>query len=312
MKEAAGTSVQSETTASRAPKREGVIKEAIGLTDVKTLRARARQGIEDGAMTAGYKAKVETGVQIAERQILAVLRDQRFFSVGELNQAIVPLLSRINTQPFQKLEGSRQQYFQQNEKSQLLPLPANPFIMASWLEVTVNIDYHVVVEKHLYSVPYDLVHQQVQARVTATTVEVFRASKRVAAHVRSHQAGRFTTLEEHRPKSHQRHGQWTPGRLISWAETVGPNCGRVVEQILKDRPHPEQGYRSCLGIMRLGKVYGAQRLEAACVRALHCATCSYASINSILKSKLDTQALEQELPLASPAHGNLRGSAYYA
>jgi transposase len=258
------------------------------------------------------KAKVETGVQIAERQILAALRDQRFFTIGELNQAIVPLLNNINTKPFQKLEGSRQQFFQEQEKSQLLPLPASPFIMATWSQVTVNIDYHVAVEKHFYSVPYDLVHQQLQARVTATTVEIFQTSKRVAAHVRSHLAGRFTTLEEHRPKSHQRHGQWTPGRLISWAQTVGQNCGQVAEQILKDRPHPEQGYRSCLGIMRLGRVYGTQRLEAACVRALHCGTCSYASINSILKSKLDAQAVEQELPLASPVHGNLRGSAYYA
>jgi transposase len=258
------------------------------------------------------KAKVETGVQIAERQILAVLRDQRFFSLGSLNQAIVPLLNRINAQPFQKLEGSRDQWFQEVEKSQLLPLPTRAFTLATWLQVTVNIDYHVAVEKHFYSAPYDLVHQSLDARLTATTVELFQAGKRVAAHPRSYQCGRFTTLDEHRPKSHQRHLQWTPGRLIAWAQTVGANCGRVVEQILKDRPHPEQGYRSCLGIMRLGKALGHDRLEAACVRALHFGTCSYASINSILKSNLETQPLEQQLPLTSPAHDNLRGSPYYA
>lgn len=258
------------------------------------------------------KAKVETAVQIAERQILAALRDQRFFSIGELNQAIAPRLARINTQPFQKLEGSREQYFQQIEKSQLLPLPEHPFTLATWLEATVNIDYHVAVEKHFYSVPYELVHQTLDVRLTATTVELFRAGKRVAAHPRSYQTGLFTTLEEHRPKSHQKHLEWTPGRLINWAQTVGPNCARVVEQILKDRPHPEQGYRSCLGIMRLGKAFGRQRVEAACVRVLHFGTCSYTSIQSILKNNLDTQALEQELPLASPTHANLRGSPYYA
>jgi transposase len=258
------------------------------------------------------KAKVEAGVQLAERQILAALRDQRFFSIGELNQAIAPRLAQINTQPFQKLEGSREQSFQQVEKAQLLPLPANPFTLATWSQATVNIDYHVAVEKHFYSVPYDLVHQTLDVRLTATTVELFRAAKRVAAHPRSFELGRFTTLEEHRPKSHQKHLEWTPGRLIGWAQTVGPNCARVVEQILKDRPHPEQGYRSCLGIMRLGKAFGPQRVESACVRALHFGACSYASINSILKSKLDTQALEQELPLTSPLHDNLRGSPYYA
>jgi transposase len=258
------------------------------------------------------KAKVETGVQIAERQILAVLRDQRFFNLGALNEAIAPQLARVNAQPFQKLEGSRDQCFLELEKSQLLPLPANPFTLATWLKATVNIDYHVAVDHHFYSVSYALVHQPVEVRLTATTVELFQAGKRVAAHARSHEVGRFTSLDEHRPKSHQKHLHWTPGRLVAWAQTVGPNCARVVEQILQNKPHPEQGYRSCLGIMRLGKALGAQRVEAACVRALHFGTCSYTSINSILQSKLDTQALEQELPLASPVHDNLRGSPYYA
>lgn len=258
------------------------------------------------------KAKVETGVQIAERQILAVLRDQRFFNLGALNEAIAPQLARVNAQPFQKLAGSRDQCFLEWEKSQLLPLPASPFTLATWLKATVNIDYHVAVDHHFYSVSYALVHQPVEVRLTATTVELFQAGKRVAAHARSHEVGRFTSLDEHRPKSHQKHLQWTPGRLVAWAQTVGPNCARVVEQILQNKPHPEQGYRSCLGIMRLGKAFGPQRVEAACVRALHFATCSYTSINSILQSKLDSQALEQELPLASPVHDNLRGSPYYA
>jgi transposase len=258
------------------------------------------------------KAKVETGVQIAQRQILAVLRDQCFFNLGALNQAIAPQLARINAQPFQKLPGSRDQSFLEVEKSQLLPLPAHPFTLATWSKATVNIDYHVAVENHFYSVSYTLVHQAVEVRLTATTVELFQAGKRVAAHRRSQETGRFTTVEEHRPKSHQKHLQWTPGRLIGWAQDVGPNCARVVEQILKNKPHPEQGYRSCLGIMRLGKALGAQRVEAACVRALHFGTCSYTSINSILQNNLDAQPVEQELPLVSPLHENLRGSPYYA
>jgi transposase len=218
------------------------------------------------------KAKVETGVQIAERQILAALRDHRFFSITSLNEAITPMLARLNAQPFQKLAGSRDQYFLEMEKSLLLPLPASPFTLSAWLKATVNIDYHVAVENHFYSVSYTLVHQSVDVRLTAHTVELFQGGNRVGAHQRSYQAGRFTTLEEHRPKSHQKHLQWTPGRLVAWAQSVGPNCARVVEQILQSKPHPEQGYRSCLGIMRLGKALGAQRVEAACVRALRCST----------------------------------------
>jgi transposase len=258
------------------------------------------------------KAKVETGVQIAERQILAVLRDQRFFSVCALNEAIAPLLARLNAQPFQKLAGSRQESFLMLEKSRLLPLPDGPFTLSTWLKATVNIDYHVAVENHFYSVSYTLVHQPVEVRITPQTVEVFHAGKRVAAHQRSHQKGCFTTLDEHRPKSHQKHLQWTPSRLVDWAQTVGPNCARVMDEILRSKPHPEQGYRSCLGIMRLGKALGAQRVEAACVRALHFGTCSYSSIKSILQSRLESQPLEHEPPMVSPIHGNLRGSPYYA
>ena len=256
------------------------------------------------------KAKVETGVQIAERQILAVLRDQRFFSVGELNQAIGPLLAKVNAQPFQKLEGSRNSWFEEVEKERLLPLPSNPFELGIWAKAKVNIDYHVVVENHYYSVPYSLVNQPVDVRLTDHTVEFFQASKRVAAHVRSHQNGRFTTLEEHRPKSHQKYLEWTPGRMVDWARTIGPNCARLVGTILEDRPHPEQGFRSCLGIIRLGKAVGNIRMEAAC-RALHFHTCSYNSIKSILEKRLEAQPLEQELPLSSPSHENLRGGPYY-
>jgi transposase len=257
------------------------------------------------------KAKAEGAVLIAERQILAALRDQRFFSVAELNQAITRLLAKLNDQPFQKLEGSRNSWFETVEKAQLLPLPAAPFELATWSVAKVSIDYHVAVEKHYYSAPYQLIHQNLDVRLTDKTVELFAHGKRVAAHIRSTQPGRFTTLGEHRPKSHQRHLEWTPSRILSWAETIGPECGKLVGKIMENRPHPEQGFRSSLGIIRLAKAFGNSRLEAACQRALHFGACSYSSIHSILKSNLDAQPLEQELPLPSLAHENLRGSPYY-
>ncbi len=258
------------------------------------------------------KAKVEGGVLIAERQILAVLRDQRFFNVGELNQAITPLLAKLNEQPFQKLEGSRNSWFESLERSQLLPLPAMPFELGAWSKATVNIDYHVVVDHHLYSVPYRLIHQQLDVRLTDTTVELFAQGKRVAAHRRSHVPGTPTTLEEHRPKSHQKFLQWTPSRILEWVATIGPQCVLVVQRIMDQRPHPEQGYRSAMGIIRLAKAAGNPRMEAACRRALHFGTCSYGSLKSILQNNLEVEPLEQEPPPPSPIHENLRGAPYYA
>jgi transposase len=258
------------------------------------------------------KAKVEGGVLIAERQILAVLRDQRFFNVGELNQAIVPLLSQLNERPFQKLEGSRNSWFETRERDQLLPLPTMPFELGTWLKAKVNIDYHVSVENHFYSAPYQLIHQHLDVRLTDKTVELFQHGKRVAVHLVSALPGRATTIEEHRPKSHQKHLQWTPSRILEWVSTIGPQCVQVVDKIMAQWPHPEMGYRSAMGIIRLAKAVGNPRMEAACRRALHFGTCSYTSLESILKNNLDAQPLEQELPLTSPPHENLRGSPYYS
>ena len=258
------------------------------------------------------KAKVEVGVQIAERQILAVLRDQRFFHVSELNAAMAPLLAKLNDQPFAKLEGSRNSWFESLEKGQLLPLPSAPFVLASWSKAQVNIDYHAVVEGHYYSAPYQLIHQQVEVRLTDHSVEFFLKGKRVAAHLRSALRGRFTTVEDHRPKSHQKHLEWTPSRILEWVKTIGPDCARLVEKIMVERPHPEQGFRSALGIIRLAKAVGHDRMEAASRRALHFGTHSYASLKSILQNNLEAQPLAQELALPSPAHDNLRGGPYYA
>ena len=169
----------------------------------------------------------------------------------------------------------------------------------------------MVVDHHSYSVPYRLIHQLLDVRLSARAVELFHRGQRVAAHLRSHQPGQATTQAEHRPKSHQRHLQWTPSHILECVQTIGPHCRQVVAQILADRPHPEQGYRSAVGIIRLGQTFGAQRLEAACVRALHFGVCSYHSLRSMLENHLETQPLELELPLPSPAHENLRGSPYY-
>jgi transposase len=257
------------------------------------------------------KAKVESAVQVAQRQILAALRDQVFFSVSELNQAIAPHLQAINAQPFQKLAGSRDQWFQTLDQPKLRPLPPSPFVVATWLEASVNIDYHVVVDHHYYSVPYTLIHQRLQVRLTDTSVELFHKTKRVAAHRRSFQHGRFTTLEEHRPKSHQRYLEWSPGRIIDWARKIGPQCALVVQNVMSSRPHPEQGFRSCLGIIRLAKAHGEARLEAACQRALHFGTVSYRSIESILDKRLEAQPLDLPTPWSSPAHENVRGQQYF-
>jgi transposase len=258
------------------------------------------------------KAKVEVGVQVVERWILARLRHHTFFSLTEVNTAIAALQGSLNQRPFKKLPGSRQSLFEALDRPALRPLPAQPYTYAEWKPVRVNIDYHVEVEGHYYSVPYALVHRQLEARLSAHTVEFFHKGKRVASHQRSRHKGRHTTVTAHMPKAHQHYAEWTPQRLIHWAAQTGGATAQVVETILASRPHPQHGFRSCLGIMRLGKRYGAERLEAACQRALRLGACSYKSIESILKHALDQQPLPAP-PTAAKAidHANIRGPRYY-
>ena len=258
------------------------------------------------------KAKAEAGVLLVERWILAVLRKRVFFSLAELNQAIAALLERLNQRPFRKLEGSRATWFLKLDRPALRPLPAAPYPFAEWKKARVNIDYHIEIDRHYYSAPHSLVHRQVDARYTAMTVEIFHGGQRVASHARSYKAGGFTTIHAHRPKSHQRYLEWTPQRLVHWASTVGPSTAALVDKILQSRPHPEQGFRSCLGILRLGKVYGQDRLEAAASRALKLDACSYKSVKSILHTGLDRQQ-SLELPPDRPPvqHVNIRGTDYF-
>jgi transposase len=258
------------------------------------------------------KAKVEKGVQDVERRILAALRHHRFFSLQEINDAIAVLLLQYNAQPFQKLPGSRRSIFEALDKPALRPLPQEPYEYAEWKKARVNIDYHVAVDGHFYSVPYQLVNESLDLRLTATAVECFHKNKRVASHLRSHRRGQHTTVVDHMPKSHQQYAQWTPERLVRWAEKTGPNTVRVVENILRTRPHPQQGFRACLGLMRLGKEYGHERLEAACIRALSANTITFRSIDSILKRGLDKLPPPQKTPEHPPLeHDNIRGPEYY-
>ena len=258
------------------------------------------------------KAKVEVAVQVVERWILARLRNRQFFSLSQLNEAIAELLVDLNSKPFQKLPGCRKQLFDTLDRPALNPLPAKPYPYAECKKATVNIDYHIEVERHYYSVPYQLIKNKVDVRITQSTIECFYKNKRVASHIRSYQKGRHTTVKEHMPKSHQKWAQWTPDRFIRWAGKVGPHTQTLIETILNSRAHPQQGFRSCLGILRLAKSYGNRRLEAACRRAVIIGATSYRSVESILKHNLDQKPLAQE-QAAEPCieHTNIRGSQYY-
>jgi transposase len=260
------------------------------------------------------KAKAEAAVQIAERWILARLRDERFFTVEALNARIRELLTDLNHRPMKGYGGrSRRDLYEQFDRPALQRLPAERFVHADWLRARVNIDYHIEVDHHYYSVPYALIHEGVEVRLSATTVEVFHRGTRIAVHPRSHLPGRHTTVADHMPHAHRAHLEWSPSRLIRWGATIGPETAALVQAILESRPHPEQGYRSCLGLLRLAKRYGAERLNAACARALAAGARSYRHVDSILKHGLDRQGVLRDAPAPRPArvHANVRGPAYY-
>jgi transposase len=260
------------------------------------------------------KAKVESGVLQVEHWVLAPLRNRTFFSLSELQEAIAEKLEALNNRPFQKLETTRRLLFETLEKPVLKALPVHPYVYADWKSARVNIDYHIEVDHHYYSVPYPLVREKLDVRFTATSIEVFFKGRRITSHPRSYRRGAHTTLHEHMPKSHQRYLQWTPSRLIRWAGQIGPHTRDLVAFILENRPHPEQGFRSCLGLFRLGKTYSPERLEAACARALQMKAYSYKNVESILKKGLDRQPLmspSSQTPPPLLEHANLRGKQYY-
>ena len=262
------------------------------------------------------KAKVEVGVQVVERWILARLRHRRFFTLLELNQAIAELLVDLNQRPFKKLPGCRAAAYAALDAPVLKPLPATPMVLAQFKPARVNIDYHVTFEGHHYSVPHQHVGAAVELRITASSLEVLLRRQRIAAHARSHLVGAFTTVAEHMPASHRAHAQWTPTKLIGWGERIGAATAGVVRWQMEHRAHPEQGYRACLGLMKLARQYGDDRLEAACARAQSIRAPNYRSIKSILAYGLDRQDSsllggERDAVAPMPAHDNVRGPGYY-
>ena len=260
------------------------------------------------------KAKVEVAVQVAERWILARLRHETFFTLGALNARIAALLTDLNLRPMKGYGGeTRRALFERFDRPALQPLPLDRYDHAEWRQARVNIDYHVEVDRHYYSVPHALVHTTVEIRLTATTVDVLQRGVRVWLHVRSFVAGRHTTIPAHMPHAHRAHAEWSPSRLIGWAATIGPATAGLVTTILESRPHPEQGYRSCLGLLRLVKQHGPARLDAACARAGVAGAQSYRHVASILKHGLDRLPLEGPAPAPDPRplHANVRGAAYY-
>jgi len=260
------------------------------------------------------KAKVEVGVLIAQRWILAVLRQRTFYSLAELNVAIRECLERLNTRPMRRVGKSRRELFETIDRPHALPLPERPYEYAEWLKAKVNIDYHIEVDHHYYSVPFRLLRQRLDVRLTATTVEAFHKGERVVAHARSYVRGGHTTLKEHMPSEHRKYAEWSPSRFIQWASKTGAATAQLVEKIMAARTYPEQGYRACLGIIRLGQHYEPERVEAAAQRALKFNTCSYKSVRAILAAGLDQQpdAGEQPRQATLLMHGNIRGREYYA
>lgn len=258
------------------------------------------------------KSPVEKEVQDVERWIIAKLRNRTFFSLYELKQAVQELLEEANNRPFQKREGSRRTLFEAIEKSSLKPLPVESYEFAIWNRARVNVDYHLEFDKNYYSVPYQLVKQEVMVRATGKTIEIFHKHKRIASHARlSGKKYSYVTLPEHMPPHHRQFGEWTPERIVNWSKTVGPNTANLVQKIMTKKVHPEQAFRACMGIIRLSKSYTKQRVENASKRALTYGAISYQSILSILQKNLDLEVIPEQTQSQPLYHENIRGSHYY-
>jgi transposase len=258
------------------------------------------------------KAKVEACVLIVERYLLGRLRHRRFSSLAELNQAIRAMLIDINERrSLRRLGVTRRQLFEDLDRPALKPLPAELYVYAEWRLRRAGLDYHVDVDGHYYSVPYRFANEELSVRLTARTVEVFRKGERIAAHLRNSGNHRHTTVKEHMPSSHRRFADWTIERIRREASSVGASTAMLCDLILENRPHPEQGFRACLGIVRLVKSYGRERVEAACLRAMEIGARTYGSVKSILANNLDRQAAARTADSPPVAHANIRGPHYY-
>jgi len=256
------------------------------------------------------KAKVENAVLQTQRRILAALRNKTFFSLAELNEAIAEETKRLNERPMAVINRSRYDLFIEIEKPVLKPLPLERFVIASWTKAKVHIDYHVKAEKTYYSVPYTLIGESVDIMYTGTIIEIYHKGKRVASHIRTNKPGAFVTENLHMPTEHRQYLEWTPARIKLWGQKIGPYTKTLMEEIMEHRTHPEHGFRSCLGIIRLSKTYSPQRVENACKRALEIEAYNYKSIKSLLQMGLEN-VVDGENKKIVPLHTNIRGNEYY-
>lgn len=257
------------------------------------------------------KAKVESAVGIVERQILAPLRHMTLMSIGEINAAIYPRLTALNNQPFQKMKTSRRELFEKIDKPALKPLPPERYHYAHWKKAKIHVDYHVVFEDHYYSVPHQHIHQAVEIRSTAKTVECFYKNQRIANHVRSYKKYGFTTVSEHMPKAHQEHAKYSPTHIRSWAKKMGCQTAHFIEHMIAARAFPQQAYRACYGVLRLSNRFGEERLEKACAKALLVGATRYQHVELILKNQLEEVPVNQSSDIQLSAHDNIRGAHYY-
>lgn len=264
------------------------------------------------AVSPKDKAKVENIVGTIERQVLAVLRDETFTGIAEINEAIKPLGNKLNTQSFQKMQTSRQQLFESIDRPALKPLPSTRYQFSVWKKAKINIDYHFIFEKHFYSVPWQYIHHAVDIRSTVNTVECFYKGERIAAHAKNTKRYGYTTLEAHMPPAHLAHKQGSsPERLKSWAEKIGPKTASFIQHMMTARPFPEQAYRACLGVLRLAAQYGEVRLEHACTRGLEVGATRYQQIQNMLKNNIENEPINETTHSAVLHHHNIRGPKYY-
>jgi transposase len=258
------------------------------------------------------KAKAEVAVQIVQRFVLARLRNRRFFALAELNSAIRDCVTAINAKVMRRIGKSRNELLETIDRPALTALPTTPYSYAEWKRARVAHDYHIEVADHYYSVPSKLIREMVEARITSATVEIFHKGQRIASHAFSADRNRHTTITEHMPSAHRRYAEWTPAKMMSEAAKIGPAAIVLVEAIMKAKPHPEQGFRSCLGIISLVRTYGSERVEAASRRGNDIGATTYGSIKSILQNGLDKAYADQKAPDGPPIrHANIRGRGYY-
>lgn len=259
------------------------------------------------------KGKVEKGVQTVEQWILARLRNVTFFSIHELNKAIQILLVELNDEPFQKMPGCRRSRFEETDQPALQPLPQQSFEFEEWiLSVKVPKDYHVRANEHHYSVPYGLVSERVDIRVTDSVVEVFHQNKRAASHIRSWASGDKTTREEHMTPSHAAYQGMSVEKFLRWARQIGPSAEQVIVAVLASKPYPQLSYDQCFGILSSQvKQHGDDKVENACKHALSLGNPSYRLIKMLLQYGLENLPEQLSLDLTGITHPNIRGPEHF-